>query len=227
MKLVLFDIDGTLLRGQGQGRGALLSAMESVLPCDFPRANNIAGKTDLQFLHECLEDALAPHELQRWIPQVLERYMQILPERYTIDSGVFLLPGVRPLLDHLSARSDALVGVLTGNIAAGARHKLELFELADYFLLGAYGDEARFRRELPPIAVERARRIAGRNFAGKDIVIIGDTPNDIDCGRPVGARSLAVATGGDTAAELAEHEPDYLFESLADVDAVLAAVFAD
>lgn len=247
MKLLLFDIDGTLLRGHGRGKRALLEAMQSTLQAQGlasafidavsdTSANNtkkpgIAGKTDLQFVYECLEPEIASETIRELIPQIFAEHTIRLREYYTVSDGVELLPGVRELLQAVQelyeTRASCLPAVLTGNIKAGARIKLGLFGLESYFALGAYGDEGRVRRELPPVAVGRARSLTGREFRGQDIVIIGDTPNDIDCGRPLRARTLAVTTGPYSRKELAEHNPDAIFDSLENTEQVLQTIFAE
>ncbi|MCR9141960.1 MAG: HAD family hydrolase [bacterium] len=259
MKLLLFDIDGTLLRGHGRGKQALIEAMQASIddrgcthlfgagegrralgeaPLAAPEVqtnpgmqNGIAGKTDLQFVHESLGPELTDAAIAEMIPQIFAEHSRRLREYFTAAAGVELLDGVRELLEEVQrlhrSGERCLPAVLTGNIQAGANIKLKVFGLEPYFVLGAYGDEGRVRRELPPIAVQRARDLTGRDFAGADVVIIGDTPNDIDCGRPLKARTIAVTTGPYARDELAEHEPHAIFDSLADTDRVLSAIFAD
>ncbi len=261
MKLLLFDIDGTLLRGHGRGKRALTEAIAATLTAhglhgrfaaanggETPTANSqqspapdvqanpgmqngIAGKTDLQFVYECLGPALPDATIADLVPQIFSDHAVRLEGYFTEQAGVELLPGVRELLGRVQElhrdEERCVPAVLTGNIEAGARIKLKVFDLESFFVLGAYGDEGRVRRELPPVAIGRARELTGRDFAGADVVIIGDTPNDIDCGRPVGARTIAVTTGPYSRETLADHEPHAIFDSLADTDAVLEAIFGD
>ena len=126
----------------------------------------------------------------------------------------------------LAADPRVLVGLLTGNIVAGARLKLASTGLSDLFKIGAYGDDSRWRPELPAFAVRRAAEHSGALFSGKQIVIIGDTPADIACGAAEGVKTIAVATGIHSVAELAEHKPDHLFATLADWRAVREAILA-
>jgi phosphoglycolate phosphatase-like HAD superfamily hydrolase len=126
----------------------------------------------------------------------------------------------------LSARTDALVGLLTGNIEPGARVKLRPTGLWPLFRVGAYGSDDAERRRLPAIACERARALTGRDFPFERVTIIGDTPLDVDCARACGARAIAVATGFHSGAELAACEPDLLFGDFSDVERVLDALFA-
>jgi phosphoglycolate phosphatase-like HAD superfamily hydrolase len=135
-------------------------------------------------------------------------------------------PGVRQLIDRIGAADEAVLGLLTGNIAEGARLKLTAAGIDfDRFRISAFGSDHHDRRELPAIATQRAEETLGRRFAGKEIVIIGDTPYDISCGEHLGVRTIGVSTGTYTYDQLAACNPDYLFEDLADVDAVWAAIF--
>jgi phosphoglycolate phosphatase len=258
VKLLLFDIDGTLLRGHGRGKRALIEAMQTAVEAHgysqrfgegpgtrvlgqaargvpgFSGAgmrNGIAGKTDLQFVYECLSPELDDARIAELVPRIFAEHTARLGEYFTEAEGVELLPGVRELLDEVRSlhrnSQRCLPAVLTGNIEAGARIKLGVFGLESYFVLGAYGNEGRARSELPPVAAHRARALTGREFHGADIVVIGDTPNDIDCGRSLNARAIAVTTGPYSRAELAEHKPHAIFDSLEDTEAVLAAIFAE
>ena len=135
-----------------------------------------------------------------------------------------MLPGVHALLDRLTRHEALVLGLLTGNIEQGAWMKVEAAGLATFFETGAFGDRAKERNELPALAVEAARVKTGHAFEGKDVVIIGDTPNDVLCGRGLYVTSLAVATGGYSRAELAEFEPDFLFDDLTETSAVFKAI---
>jgi phosphoglycolate phosphatase-like HAD superfamily hydrolase len=136
-------------------------------------------------------------------------------------------PGGPELISALASRPDVLIGLVTGNFRASALVKLEAAGYdASLFRIGAYGDEAEDRSDLPPLAVERASQIAGVSFHGPQVVMIGDTPGDIRCGEGIGARSIAVATGWTPRAELASHHPHYLFDDLSNTQAVLDAILA-
>ena len=124
------------------------------------------------------------------------------------------MPGIRELLDILEGRDDVFLGLLTGNFEAGARIKLEHFDLWRYFRCGAFGDDAADRNELVPFAVERARRCGLPDIAAADIFVVGDTPHDVACARAVGAVPIGVATGGFTSAQLRESGADIVFENL-------------
>jgi len=233
MKLVLFDIDGTLLRGSGQGKRSLLAAIDEHVDAAYERERAISGKTDLQFLHEVLGPFYPTEELEReLIPRILRRYPEILQKTYDEtrereNGAVRMLPGIPALLDAVAeaeANNQILPGLLTGNIEAGARIKLGVFGLMRYFRLGAYGHEGRFRRELPGVAAAKAKALIGREFAGEDIVILGDTENDVDCGRDLGARAIAVATGWSAYEALEREQPHFLFADFSDTSAVMDAI---
>lgn len=223
-RLVLFDIDGTLLSCQGIGKKAMLQAIGERAAVEFDRSHPIAGKTDRQFIRECLAPFLEEERLNTLMPDIFSRYVELLSSAIFSSEDPHLLPGVLELIAEVERHEEILAGLLTGNIERGARIKLARFGLEERFAFGAFGDDGDQRRELPPIALARARAYSAREFLGAEVIIIGDTPNDIDCGRPIGARTIAVATGGHSVAELAEHEPDLLFESLARWQSVMDAI---
>jgi phosphoglycolate phosphatase-like HAD superfamily hydrolase len=225
--LVLFDIDGTLLHSEGCGRAATELAMQDVFgTAGLLDAIHFAGKTDWQILRESLEPGgTSPDDVQ----SQLSRYDQALARR--IDELIVEFP-VRPcvgapdVVAALRTRPDVVIGLVTGNMAGIVAPKLRAagYDPAD-FKIGAFGSEGWERGMLPPLALQRARDYAGVDFAPEQIVIIGDTPSDIACAASVGARTIAVATGPFSVAELQAHNPTYAFESMADHAAVLAAIF--
>src|SRR5713226_6321822 len=202
MKLVLFDIDGTLLGTDGAGRRAIHRALLDETGTAGPiEQYRFDGKTDPQIIGELL--ALAGHAGARdraCIDAVCRRYVEHL--RAELDKPTqttTLMPGTRELLGALEsheAAGRALVGLLTGNLAGGAAMKLRSAGLARRrFVVGAYGSDSPHRPELPAIAARRAAERTGQEIPGRDVVIIGDTPDDVACGEPIGARVVAVATG--------------------------------
>lgn len=224
--LTLFDIDGTLLRSKGAGRRAMRRALEAV----FGTAGDIdtypmAGKTDQVIIRDVLQAARIP------LPQIVSHmseyrrvYARVLVEELT-HTQPEPLPGALDLVKRLHARPDVILGLLTGNLEEGARLKLRAagFDPA-LFVVTAFGSDAVTRDQLPQVALERARALTGHMFWGKQVVIVGDTPNDIRCGRPVGAKSVAVATGPFSLSELAAHGPDILLPDLQDVDRAERAI---
>ncbi|HET7790078.1 MAG TPA: haloacid dehalogenase-like hydrolase [Gemmatimonadales bacterium] len=232
MKLVLFDIDGTLLWTDGAGRRAihraLLDTAGTAGPIDSYRFD---GKTDPQIVRELLAAAGHPEaEDGSRVEAVLTRYVDLLAgELERAERPPRLMPGVQALLDALLPKEesgDALVGLLTGNVARGAEMKLRSAGLPfERFRVGAFGSDSHRRSDLPAVAAERAERRTGRPFGGEDLVIIGDTPDDVACGRPIGARAVAVATGHYDVAALTATGAAHVFRDLADTGRVLEGIF--
>jgi phosphoglycolate phosphatase-like HAD superfamily hydrolase len=233
MKLILFDIDGTLLWTDGAGRRAihraLLAEAGTAGPIDAYRFD---GKTDPQIVRELLTLAghpdAAAHDL---IAAVCRRYVEALRDELDrAPDGTRLMPGVAQLLSALEsheAAGRAVVGLLTGNLKGGADLKLRAAGVEpSRFAVGAYGSDSGHRAELPPIAAQRAEERARRPFTGADVVIVGDTPDDVACGRPIGARSVAVATGYYDTAALHAAGAAYVFATLGDTSAVLNALLS-
>lgn len=226
-RLVLFDIDGTLLRAGGAGKRAFHEALVEVFGTTGPIAGySFAGRTDPQITRELLRGAELPDDaIDAGLPALWASYLGRL-ERELEAQPAARLPGVEPLLKRIEEAGDPLLlGLLTGNVAGGARLKLESAGIGfDRFRVGAFGSDHADRPSLPAIAVERAEALVGRRYAGKEIVIIGDTPLDIACGVHLGVRTIATATGTHGMEELAGHDPDHLFEDLSDLEAVWAAI---
>lgn len=228
-RLVLFDIDGTLLDPDGTGRRAMIAAFERVFGTAGPVDRySMAGKVDSQIVLELMTGAGFPQEAVRdHLPAYFETYFDEL-RRILDQHQIRPLPGVIELLERLTAHPEVAIGLLTGNIARAAQEKLRAAGLAQYFdSLGAYGDDALSRPELPVIAVQRAKQALGREFRGKEVVIVGDTPSDIECGRAAGAKTIAVATGPYSCQELEAHRPDFCFPDLCDTEAVIAAILQE
>lgn len=227
MRVVLFDIDGTLLWSDGAGRRAMESALVEVFGTPGPASYRYDGKTDPQIARELmLAEGFDEAHVQRELPRVLATYVERLREEVKpLEHRPHLFPGVLELLDALDSRDDVLVGLLTGNIVDGARVKLSAAGLDPArFAIGAFGSDHHHRPELPEIARRRAAAYLRAEVAGSQLVIVGDTPADVHCGQGVGARALAVATGRYTREELAACGPAALFDDLADTTAVLAAL---
>src|SRR5439155_21592177 len=195
--LLLFDIDGTLVLTGGAGRRAMSLAFQDVLGVrDAFQGLPMAGRTDSWILSDAAAVhgvALEPPLLDRFEHAYLDRLRQEIETPGDSRKGV--MPGVRELLYALSPHNDTYLALLTGNYEEAARIKLEYFDLWRYFRCGAFGDDAPNRNGLLPKALSRIRECGGPAVAPADVVVIGDTPLDIECAAAAGARSIAVATG--------------------------------
>jgi len=217
-KLVLFDIDGTLVLTGGAGLRAMNKACaELVGHAEALAGIPVAGRTDRVILSDVvqrigreLDEPLLEHLRDRYLAHLAEEIQH--PGRG--PRGV--MPGIRPLLDTLRERDDVFLGLLTGNFEEGARIKLEHFDLWKYFRCGAYADDAADRNALVPFALQRARGCGLPEVGPRDILVVGDTPHDVACARAVGAVAVGVATGGFTTAQLDESGADVVFEDLSD-----------
>lgn len=229
MRLVLFDIDGTILLTAGAGRRAITAALGEAVGARavFDRIR-FDGKTDPQIICELLEAAghAPPHDPAR-VRALCERYVALLEAELARSLGVRLMPGLPELFDRLEERDDVVLGLLTGNLERGAALKLRAAGVdPGRFKVGAYGSDSGHRPDLPAIAARRAEPLFGRAPRGAEVVIVGDTPADIACGAGIGARAVAVATGSYSAAELAACVPcpHAVFPTLADTARVLEAI---
>jgi phosphoglycolate phosphatase-like HAD superfamily hydrolase len=219
-RLFLFDIDGTLITSGGAGEAALVGAMRTRFGVeeDF-RGIVLAGSTDSVIARALLEKhglAATPEN----IAGLLDSYLHELAGRMPAHSGR-VLPGMLAVLDALTASPDAVVALLTGNLVRGAQIKLRHYGIWDYFEFGAFADDHHDRNELGKFAGARAVEKHGCEFPPGQIFVIGDTPKDIECGRAIGARTVAVATGIHSRDELAAHAPDFLFDDFSDTAGVL------
>lgn len=227
MKVVLFDIDGTILWTDGAGRRAVHRALEDVFGAPVPDGHEFDGKTDPQIVRELMQLAGVMHgDIDDRLEHALERYVQLLHgELGALEDRDHVLPGVRDLLDALEARDDVLLGLLTGNVRPGAVAKLSAVGIdASRFRVGAFGSDHAHRPELPAIARERAEALLGRQIPGSDVVVIGDTPADMGCGRGIGARAIGVATGRYSVGDLRACGAAAVFDDLSETAAVVRAI---
>jgi phosphoglycolate phosphatase-like HAD superfamily hydrolase len=219
-RLLLFDIDGTLINSAGAG----VQALRDVLREQFGISDNlkgieIAGRTDRGIVHQILrKQKIEPNEINT--TRFLEQYVELLAVELPQRPGR-VLPGVMELLSRLSPRPEVVLALLTGNVERGAKVKLEHYGLWHFFEFGAFADDHHDRNELGAFARQRAREKHGIEFESAAIDVIGDTPHDIACGKAIGARTIAVATGSFSREQLAAYEPERIFDDLANVEAVI------
>lgn len=229
--LVLFDIDGTLLLTAGAGRRALTDAMLGLVELNESVAHvRFDGKTDPQIVRELLEAAGHPDAGDpSLVHAICRRYVGLLAAELERPRSVTtVMPGILPLLDALEAHPAVLLGLLTGNMVEGATLKLGAAGIpATRFRVGAYGSDSPHRPELPAIAAQRALPWFGREPRGHEVVIIGDTPADVTCGRDLGARAIGVATGAYSVSDLTAAGAHAVFPDLADTTRVLEAILGD
>jgi phosphoglycolate phosphatase-like HAD superfamily hydrolase len=220
--LLLFDIDGTLITGGGCGERSLRLAVRDTFGVeDDLRDIEIAGRTDTRIARQLLRK-YGRAETDAAIAELLENYLRHLPVLLRTTQGR-VLPGVESLLALLEPREDVVLGLLTGNLARGAEHKLTHFGVWKYFGFGAFADDHHERDRLGPFALARARE-RGHEIALSRTFIIGDTEHDISCARAIGAKAVAVATGNFRTEQLALHAPDVLLENFAAIPATLRAL---
>lgn len=230
MRVVLFDIDGTILWTDGAGRRAVHRALEDVLGAPVPDGHEFDGKTDPQIVRELMQLAGVTHgDIDGRIESALERYVELLhTELGALEQHDHVLPGIRELLDALQARDDVMLGLLTGNVHPGAVAKLTAVGIdATRFRVGAFGSDHAHRPELPAIARQRAEALLGHQIPGSDLVVIGDTPADMGCGRGIGARAIGVATGRYSVEDLRACGAAAVFEDLSDTAAAVRAIMGD
>ena len=225
MRLVLFDIDGTLITDHGAARDAFGFALQSVYGYDGDLSRyDFSGRTDPQIARMVLGDhGLAGAEVDRQMERLWEVYLEGLGRNATPER-VRALPGIRDLVDALEEHDEVVLALLTGNIEPGARLKLGGASLNAYFPFGAFGSDSADRNQLPPVAVQRASEHSGHRFRASDVVIIGDSIYDVRCGVPYDATTIAVASGKTAAETLRAENPTHFFESAEDLEALLAAI---
>ena len=218
--LLLWDIDGTLIASGGAGRRALEAALRDAFQIQGSLEDiEFAGRTDMWIMREVFQKFALPATSVNF-SRYFESYLAALPTELNNPQSC-VLPGVRELLAALQARGGVAQGLLTGNMRRGAQMKLAYHGLWDVFAFGAFGDDSEHRNELGPHAVRRALEQHGVNFAADDVWVIGDTPHDIACGKTIGARTLAVGTGGSTLDQLRTYQPTAAVKNLADTAAML------
>ncbi len=218
-RLLLWDIDGTLINTGAAGQHALVRAtVERFGGKGELDGVEIAGRTDTAIAHQILEKYRTPLSDEN-VNSFLDLYVQLLEEELPRRKGR-VLPGIRELVEDSSHQEHNTLGLLTGNLRRGAQLKLEYYELWKFFPFGAFSDDNHDRNALGPCALGRALAETAIDFSPTHVDVIGDTGHDIACGKAFGARTIAVATGSWSRERLAEHRPDFLFDDLGNVDEV-------
>ena len=202
----------------------MAGAFRTVFGAELSEAVPMNGRTDTWIISRLAELNGATCDTAA-LARFRDAYIPRLSEEIHLSGpGKRMMPGVRPLLDALAARDDVFLALLTGNFEAGARVKLEHFDLWRYFRCGAYGDDVHERNELLPAALARVEAALGTTVDPRDVVVIGDTPLDVGVALAGGTRSLAVATGGHGVEALRQSGADAALEDLSDLAAVLEAL---
>jgi len=219
IRLVLFDIDGTLVHTGGAG----IEAFRQTFADEFDAHDGIeklkfAGRTDVSLVREFFsihQIPATPENFRRFFEQYVFRLDHVL-----VHNKTSICPGVREFIHELqSVPQPPLLGLLTGNIQLGAEIKLRHFDLWETFTTGGFADDHEDRDQIAVAAHKRANRVMKENLRGEEILVIGDTPFDIRCGRAISAKVLAVATGGAKLQELVNHKPDWAVADLTRVSA--------
>lgn len=227
LRVILWDIDGTLIRTRRAGsfRDYMGPALARVFGTSGRLEElSVSGMTDLQIAGEALrEEGFTPEQIRARAGELSALFLEELERLTAAEELYYALPGARGALEATGRSRLYLNSLLTGNVEATARLKLRLVGLADLFRLpGAFGEDSHDRRDLPALARERISRSLGLDLKAEQLIVIGDTPNDIACARHHGARSIAVATGrSHTAEDLLAHDPDAVLPDLADADLLM------
>ncbi|MBI4395754.1 MAG: HAD hydrolase-like protein [Elusimicrobia bacterium] len=222
MKLLLFDLDGTLVTTGGAGLRALDRAFETLL--SLPKAMegiSPAGKTDPCIVREVFRKKLNREPGPASIQQICDCYLRFLEEEMQVRNGYRVMEGVVDLVAGLSVRENVLLALGTGNLEKGARIKLEPSGLNPYFSFGGFGSDAEARPEVLRKAVSRAEERTGQKIPAKDVFVIGDTILDVRAGKAIGAVTVAVVCGHGNSAELQASGPDLLLEDFRKPDRLL------
>lgn len=223
--LVLFDIDGTLLLSGGAGARALDRAFSALHGVEGAMEGiRLGGKTDPAIVREMFRQRLDRAPSAAELSTLFDAYLPLLTEEVAASPGFVVMPGIESLLGRLAQRADLLVGLVTGNLEPAARIKLARPGFNHHFRFGGFGSDSEDRDRLTQLGVERGRAIAER--ADPRVVVVGDTPHDVQAARHVGAYSIAVATGMTPYDALAAAAPDLLLRDLADPSPLLAALDA-
>jgi phosphoglycolate phosphatase len=203
MRLLLFDVDLTLISTGGAGIHALNRACQKVIGlADAMEGVQPGGKTDPAIIREIFVSRAVKDADPDAMGRVLDAYLTFLREEVANSASYRILPGIVSILDELMGRADAMIGLATGNVEPGARIKLERGGLNGYFSFGGFGSDSENRTVLVQRAAAKAAAHVGGAFPAREVFVIGDTPRDIDAGRGAGFNTVGVATGSHSVEEL-------------------------
>jgi len=224
-RLLLFDVDGTLLSPGPAARAALAGALSEIFGTSGALSTYaFDGKLDPTIFTELMREAgVEESAIIERLPWALDLYLDRLEAALALERP-YLKPRVPELLNRLAAVPSAVLALLTGNVRRGARIKLSAAGLWHHFRFGVYGDEAARREDLGAVALARARETIGVSFEGQDCVVVGDSRHDVACGKAMGARTVAVATGKTSAEELRASGADVVLSDFGDLDAATEAL---
>lgn len=220
-KLLLFDIDGTLLLTGGASKRAILGAGQKLFGDAFNADLDMGGKLDTQIYKELgkLNPTLAMEHRQ---DEFRDAYLKLLEFELNWDNKAFIMPGIMELLETLRQRDQVTLGLLTGNYGPAAKAKLRAVDIAhDWFPITAFGDEAVTRPELVELAMKRYKDLKNETLQPKEVVVIGDTPKDVACAQAHGCVAFAVATGKWSVEELQATRADIVVDNLSDASKLL------
>ena len=221
--LFLFDIDGTLIASGGAGEYSMRLAVHDMFGVENGlQGVEIAGRTDRLITRNVFKKFNQEWNVEK-ATKFLDLYLGHLAEELPRRNGR-LLPGILPLLQKLKANPHIALALLTGNLERGAKIKLSHYGVWEFFEFGAFADDSHDRNQLGPFAQARAHKRYGVEFPPERTFVLGDTPHDVECGRAINAKTVAIATGGLTREQLAACNPDFLFDDLSDVDSFLATL---
>jgi len=222
--LILWDIDGTLVYMDRAGERALILIVRELYGRDLGEhlPVDLRGRTDTSIARDLLI-WLGVEPTAEAQASLCDAYLKKLPATLPIVKP-HIKPGIREALDAIHAHPEIHQALLTGNLRKGAQMKLAHLGLWDYFEFGAFADDSHIRDELGPFALARAKEKLGIDFPPERVFIIGDTPHDIACGKAIGAKTIAVATGAFSVEELAALDPTHTFKDLADTAELLKVI---
>lgn len=218
---LLFDIDGTIMTSAHAGTSAMAETAKELFGVEEISPLNVHGRCDRGILAELFQGLGVSYEQHH--EEFCRRYYENLPASLNKNRGR-LLPGVKSLLETLHGHDNIALGILTGNLQRAAEIKLQHVAVDQYFSFGGYGDQFADRNDVAAQAVQSAKEAIGPKFSSDRVWVVGDTPNDIRCARSIGAKVLAVETGGGLSGDLSRADPDMLMTDLSNCERWLSSL---